>query len=109
MRLDPTHGRTAADLVNDTDEVELARLLFEHGGERFARRIARAIVRRRPLRTTSDLVAAVRAAVPRAAWPKRLHVATRTFQALRAAVNRGTGALRPTLQEIRALLPAARR
>ena len=43
MRLDPTHGRTAADVVNETDEVELARLLFEHGGERFARRIARAI------------------------------------------------------------------
>jgi len=71
MRLDPTHGRTAADLVNDTDEVELARLLFEHGGERFARRIARSIVRRRPLGTTGDLVAAVRAAVPRPAWPKR--------------------------------------
>ena len=104
MRLDPAHGRTAADVVNETDEVELARLLFEHGGERFARRIARTIVRRRPLRTTGDLVAAVRAAVPRAAWPKRTHVATRTFQALRVAVNDETGALRQTLQEIPGLL-----
>src|SRR5207247_2043584 len=80
MRLDPSRGETAADLVNHAEEAELARLLYEHGGERFARRIARVIVRRRPLRTTGDLVAAVRAAVPRAAWPKRTHVATRTFQ-----------------------------
>jgi 16S rRNA (cytosine1402-N4)-methyltransferase len=104
MRLDPERGRTAAALVNETDEHELARILFEHGGERFARRIARAIVRRRPLRTTGDLVAAVRAAVPRAAWPRRIHVATRTFQALRIVVNDETGALRQTLQEIPRLL-----
>jgi len=96
--------RTAADFVNHADESELARVLFEHGGERFARRIARAIVRRRPLRTTGDVVAAVRAAVPRAAWPKRIHVATRTFQALRMAVNDETGALRQTLQEAPGLL-----
>ena len=104
MRLDPEHDRTAADLVNHADEAELARVLFEHGGERFARRIARTIVRRRPLRTTGDLVAAVRVAVPRAAWPKRMHVATRTFQALRMAVNDETGALRQTLQEAPHLL-----
>ena len=104
MRFDPARGRTAADLVNEADETELARILFEHGGERFARRIARAIVRRRPLRTTGDLVAAVRAAVPRAAWPKRTHVATRTFQALRMAVNDEPGALRQTLQAIPGLL-----
>jgi 16S rRNA (cytosine1402-N4)-methyltransferase len=61
-------------------------------------------VRRRPLRTTGDLVAAVRASVPRAAWPKRTHVATRTFQALRMAVNDETGALRQALQEIPGLL-----
>ena len=104
MRLDPAQAHTAADLVNHADEAELARWLFEHGGERFARRIAHAIVRRRPLRTTGDLVAAVRAAVPRAAWPKRIHVATRTFQALRMAVNDETGALRQTLQEVPGLL-----
>jgi 16S rRNA (cytosine1402-N4)-methyltransferase len=93
MRLDPTRGETAAALLNDLPEAELARLLYEYGEERFARRIARSIVHRRPLATTGDLVAAVRAAVPRAAWPKRLHVATRTFQAVRMAVNDEPGAL----------------
>ena len=104
MRLNPGGATTAAELCNRLDEAELARLLFEHGGERYARRIARAIVRRRPLRSTADLVAAVRAAVPRAAWPRRTHVATRTFQALRMAVNDETGALRQSLQEIPGLL-----
>jgi 16S rRNA (cytosine1402-N4)-methyltransferase len=104
MRLDPARGETAADLVNHLDEEMLARIIHEHGEERYARRIARTIVRRRPLRTTGDLVAAVRAAVPRAAWPKRTHVATRTFQALRMAVNDETGALRHALQEIPGLL-----
>ena len=104
MRLDPGRGLTAADLLNALDEETLARILHEHGGERFARRIARGIVRRRPLRTTGDLVAAVRASVPRAAWPARTHVATRTFQALRMAVNDETGALRQSLQEIPGLL-----
>ena len=104
MRLDPTRGGTAADLLNHLDEPALARLIHEHGDERYARRIARTVVRRRPLRTTGDLVAAVRAAVPRAAWPKRTHVATRTFQALRMAVNDETGALRQTLQEVPGLL-----
>jgi 16S rRNA (cytosine1402-N4)-methyltransferase len=104
MRLDPDRGQTAAELLNHLDEPTLARLIHEHGEERYARRIARTIVRRRPLRTTGELVAAVRAAVPRAAWPKRTHVATRTFQALRMAVNDESGALRQTLQEIPGLL-----
>jgi 16S rRNA (cytosine1402-N4)-methyltransferase len=104
MRLDPTGGETAADLLNHLDEETLARIIHEHGEERYARRIARMIVRRRPVRTTGELVAAVRAAVPRAAWPRRTHVATRTFQALRMAVNDETGALRQTLQEIPGLL-----
>jgi 16S rRNA (cytosine1402-N4)-methyltransferase len=93
MRLDPTQGETAVDLLNQMTESDLADLLFAGGEERHARRIARAIVRRRPLATTGDLVAAVRAAVPRAAWPRRLHVATRTFQAVRMAVNDEPGAL----------------
>jgi 16S rRNA (cytosine1402-N4)-methyltransferase len=104
MRLDPGHGQTAADLLNHLDEETLASIIHEHGEERYARRIARTIVRRRPLRTTGELVAAVRASVPRAAWPKRTHVATRTFQALRMAVNDETGALRHALQEIPGLL-----
>jgi 16S rRNA (cytosine1402-N4)-methyltransferase len=97
MRLDPTHGETAAALLARLSEAELGTILREYGEERFARRIARAIVRRRPLATTGDLVAAVRAAVPRAAWPRRLHVATRTFQAVRMAVNDEPGALRRAL------------
>jgi 16S rRNA (cytosine1402-N4)-methyltransferase len=104
MRLDPTRGATAGELLNRLDEPALARILHEYGEERYARRIARTIVRRRPLRTTGELVAAVRAAVPRAAWPARTHVATRTFQALRMAVNDETGALRQSLQEIPGLL-----
>ena len=98
MRLDPTRGATAAELLNELDEAELARLLHEYGEERYARRIARVIVRRRPLATTGDLVAAVRAAVPRQAWPRHLHVATRTFQAVRMAVNDEPGALRRALE-----------
>lgn len=90
MRFDPTQGATAADLANGLPEPELARILFEYGEERSARRIARRIVERRrraPFRTTADLVAAVKAGVPRAAWSPRIHVATRTFQAFRIAVN----------------------
>lgn len=104
MRLDPSRSETAAELVNRRTEVELARILVEYGEERHARRIARAIVRRRPLRTTGDLVAAVRSAVPRAAWPRRLHVATRTFQAVRMAVNDEPAALRAALHAAPALL-----
>ncbi|MBI3637993.1 MAG: 16S rRNA (cytosine(1402)-N(4))-methyltransferase RsmH [Candidatus Rokubacteria bacterium] len=109
MRLDPTQGITGAELVNGLDEAELARILFEYGDERYARRIARAVVRRRPLLTTGDLVAAVRGAVPRAAWPKRTHVATRTFQAVRMAVNDEPGALREALRDAPGLLAAGGR
>jgi 16S rRNA (cytosine1402-N4)-methyltransferase len=98
MRLDPTQGETAVDLLNQMTESDLADLLYAGGEDRHARRIARAIVRRRPLATTGDLVAAVRAAVPRAAWPRRLHVATRTFQAVRMAVNDEPGALGRALE-----------
>jgi 16S rRNA (cytosine1402-N4)-methyltransferase len=109
MRLDPSSPTTAAALLNELPEAELARLIFEYGDERHARRIARAIVRRRPLATTGDLVAAVRGAVPRAAWSRRLHVATRTFQAIRMAVNDEPGALRQALRDGPALLAAGGR
>jgi len=109
MRLDPSTGETVAALVNRLPEPELARLIFEYGEEPYARRIARAIVRRRPLARTGDLVAAVRGAVPRAAWPRRLHVATRTFQALRMAVNDELGALRQALAQAPVLLAPAGR
>jgi 16S rRNA (cytosine1402-N4)-methyltransferase len=109
MRLDPSAAETAAGLVNRLPEAELARVIFEYGEEPHARRIARAIVRRRPLTRTGELVAAVRGAVPRAAWPRRLHVATRTFQALRMAVNDEPGALRAALAQAPALLASGGR
>ncbi len=109
MRLDPSAGETAAALLNRLSEAELAHLLFEYGEEHHARRIARVIVRRRPLHRTGDLVAAVRAAVPRAAWPRRLHVATKTFQAVRMAVNDEPGALRQALTQAPRLLEAGGR
>jgi len=109
MRLDPGTGEPAAALLNRLPEDELARIIFEYGEEVHARRIARAIVRRRPLATTGDLVAAVRGAVPRKAWPRRLHVATKTFQAVRMAVNDETGALRQTLPQAAALLDSGAR
>ena len=100
MRFDPTGGRTAADLLADATEAELARILFEYGEERHARRIAKRIVERRqrsPLTMTAHLVEAVKAGVPRAAWSRRTHVATRTFQAIRMAVNEEPEALRRAL------------
>jgi 16S rRNA (cytosine1402-N4)-methyltransferase len=107
MRMDPTGGPTAADLLARLPEAELARVLAEYGEERWARRIARRIASARgraPLRTTADLVAAVKAAVPRGAWPARLHVATRTFQALRMAVNEEQEALAEALPQAADLL-----
>jgi 16S rRNA (cytosine1402-N4)-methyltransferase len=109
MRLDPTTGEPASALLNRLSEDELSRIIMEYGEETHARRIAREVVRRRPLATTGDLVAAVRAAVPRKAWPRRLHVATRTFQAVRMAVNDETGALRHALPQAAALLESGAR
>jgi 16S rRNA (cytosine1402-N4)-methyltransferase len=109
MRLEPGRGRTAAELLNSAPEAEIARIIFELGEDPHARRIARAIARRRPLATTADLVAAVRSAVPRAAWPKRLHVATRTFLAVRMAVNDEPGALRQALPGAAEMLAAGGR
>jgi len=90
MRMDRSQKLTAADLINDLSERELANIIFEYGEERAARRIARRIVRERdaaPITTTgrlADLV--VRAIHPKGHW--RIHPATKTFQALRIAVNR---------------------
>lgn len=85
MRMDPTGSVTAADLVNDLEESELAALIHRLGEEPAARRIARAIVNARPLSTTTDLAAVIERAVP--GGRRRLHPARRTFQALRMAVN----------------------
>ncbi|HWE76121.1 MAG TPA: 16S rRNA (cytosine(1402)-N(4))-methyltransferase RsmH [Stellaceae bacterium] len=77
-------GRSAADLVNGADETELASLIRDYGEERFARRIARAVVAARPLTRTNELAAAIRSVVPDTGG---IDPATRTFQALRIAVN----------------------
>jgi 16S rRNA (cytosine1402-N4)-methyltransferase len=87
MRMDASAATTAADLVNHASEGRLRDILRDYGEERFAGRIARAIVAARPLRTTGELVDVVRAALPRAARTAPRHPATRTFQALRIAVN----------------------
>ncbi len=87
MRMDRRQRRTAADLVNRLLQRELADLIWRHGQERWARRIARAILKARPLHTTTELAAVVGKGIPRRAWPRRIHPATRTFQALRIAVN----------------------
>lgn len=93
MRMDPTAPVTAERLVNQLTERELAELIRRLGEERWASRIAQFIVRRRPLRTTRQLAEAVEAAIPRAAWPRDIHPATRTFQALRMSVNDELGSL----------------
>ncbi len=94
---------TAAELLATASETELARILWEYGEERFSRRIAAAIVAQRergqPLQTTAELAALVERAVPRAGWPKEIHVATRTFQGIRIAVNDELGQLEAGLYD----------
>ncbi|MGA8043354.1 MAG: 16S rRNA (cytosine(1402)-N(4))-methyltransferase RsmH [Terracidiphilus sp.] len=99
MRMDTRRGPTAAQVVNEASERELADLIYEYGEERRSRRIARAIVRGRPVTTTGQLARIVAAAAP-AMKQERIHPATRTFQALRIRVN-------SELDEIRALMEAA--
>ncbi len=85
MRMDQATGQSADDIVNTVSEEELASLIFRFGEERKSRRIARAIVRSRPIHTTSELASIVRAAI--GPTKEAIHPATRTFQALRIAVN----------------------
>ncbi len=112
MRMNREQETTAADLVNELPEKELARILKEHGGERRAQRIARAIAAARqqqPITTTAQLAATVTAAIPPRARPRRLHAATRSFMALRIAVNDELGALRKALDAaIRRTRPGGR-
>lgn len=109
MRMDPTEGPTAADLVNTVPPRELARLIATYGEERHARRIAQAIVRSRPLTTTGELAAVVRHALPASRKGRSsIDPATRTFQALRIAVNAELDALRASLpQALELAQPAA--
>ncbi len=103
MRMDPTSGLTAADIVNTYDQAALASILHRYGEERFARRIAGQIVRQRaraPFTTTGQLVELLYQAIPAAARRTGGHPAKRTFQALRIAVN-------DELDTLRRALPAA--
>ena len=103
MRMDPRSERTAEQVVNHLDERELADVIYEFGEERRSRRIARAIVRSRPIRSTAHLADVISAAArPMNSAERRIHPATRTFQALRIFVNR-------ELDDLRALLSAAPR
>jgi 16S rRNA (cytosine1402-N4)-methyltransferase len=101
MRMDPQNERTAEQVVNHLDERELADVIYEFGEERRSRRIARAICRSRPIRSTAHLADVISAAArPMNQAERRIHPATRTFQALRIFVNR-------ELDDLRALLEAA--
>ncbi len=107
MRMDRSTGQTAADLVNRLSERDLADLIFRWGEERWSRRIARVIVaarQRRPIRTTTEMATLVARAIPRRAWPRQIHPATRTFQALRIAVNDELTGLGPALEAAVGLL-----
>ena len=108
MRRDPgSGGPTAGGILLHTREKDLADLFYRFGEERFSRRIARAVAERRresPLRTTTELATLVAAAIPRRAWPRNIHPATRVFQALRIAVNREVESLAAFLDAIPAHL-----
>lgn len=96
-------GPTAAELIEQLEVGELERVLREYGEERFAGPIARELKASLP-KTTLQAVEAVKRAVPRRAWPERIHVATRTFQALRIAVNRELESLERVLTDLRKIL-----
>lgn len=105
MRMDPTQGESAADLVNRTEETALANIIYAYGDERCSRRIARAIVAARgkaPITRTLELAEIVRRQVPRS--KDGIDPATRTFQALRIAVNDELGELQAGLQAAERIL-----
>ncbi len=107
MRMDTRCRRTAADLLNQAAEEELADIFFYYGEERQARRIAARIVARRksePFTTTRQLVELIEEAVPRRFHPKKIHVATKVFQALRIAVNRELDNLEKILAGLDAII-----
>ena len=109
MRMDRSAELTAADLINDATERDLADIFKRYGEERYARQIARMIVRRRPLTTSFELVDVVKAAIPAPARFGDGHPAKRVFQALRIAVNDELGALERALPAaLEALRPGGR-
>jgi len=103
MRMDTRSGETAEQVVNQEDEEVLANLIYEFGEERRSRRIARAIVRARPISTTAELAKVISVAAP-AMKSDKIHPATRTFQALRIRVNDELGEIRSLLESAPSLL-----
>jgi len=103
MRMDTRSGETAEQVVNQEDENQLADLIYEFGDERRSRRIARAIVRARPIATTAELARVISAAAPSMKGDK-IHPATRTFQALRIRVNDELGEIQALLKSAPSLL-----
>ncbi|MCT7983197.1 16S rRNA (cytosine(1402)-N(4))-methyltransferase RsmH [Laspinema sp. A4] len=99
MRMDERQDLSAEEIVNHWDEVELADIFYRYGEERFSRRIARRIVERRPLETTTQLASAVASSVPGKYRNGKIHPATRVFQALRIAVNGELAALETFLEK----------
>ena len=113
MRFDPTRTQSAADIVNTYSEAELAEIIFRYGEERASRKIAKAIVRERPIRTTFELASLIKGVMPNSKRSPvkraRVHPATRTFQALRIAVNDEMDAIESILpQAMRSLAPGGR-
>jgi 16S rRNA (cytosine1402-N4)-methyltransferase len=112
MRMDQSSGRTAADIVNGLDEASLADMIYRFGEERYSRRIARAIVAargRQALTSTRELADVIESSVPGHYRRGRIHCATRTFQALRIAVNQELDQLEPSFRDAAdALAPGAR-
>ncbi len=109
MRFGPTQRLTAGQVVNQWDETDLAEILWKYGEEQLARRIARAIVQNRPYQTTLQLAAVIKRAAGRQGQSYRIHPATRSFQALRIAVNDELNAIEETLPKaVAALEPGGR-
>jgi len=109
MQMGPNSGPKAADLVNEMSEQELADVIFKLGEERHSRRVARAIVKGRPFRLTTELAQVVTRAIPSRTALRHIHPATRTFQALRMAVNRELECLESLLaQALGVLKPGGR-
>jgi 16S rRNA (cytosine1402-N4)-methyltransferase len=101
--MDARSELTAEQVVNEADEEELARIVYEYGEERRSRRIARAVVRARPIRTTAELAGVISAVAPSMKGDK-IHPATRTFQALRIHVNDELGEIQSLLKSAGSLL-----
>jgi 16S rRNA (cytosine1402-N4)-methyltransferase len=109
MRMDRSQSFTAADLVNDWSETDLAALFAEHGERKFGRRIAAAIIRNRPVTTTAGLVDVIRSAIPAPARRTGGHPAKRVFQALRVTVNNELEILGGAVDDaVRLLAPGGR-